>query len=191
MRKTDTNKLEKVKLSAIREIVKKGYFGATISNIAKAAGVSDGYLYSHYKNKEELARTLYVETKKTFHTQLFEILDRVPTVQEYLTESCHLLTEMNRDHPEILEFFVTITHNYHFRYPEEVGIEVLLLGTKIKEKGTATGEISEETEAQDILVTFFGVSSKILELRKKGIVKTVASQESAKHFSKLCLKAWK
>ena len=53
MRETDLEKLEEVKLVALKMIVEKGYHGATISLIAKKAGVSDGYLYRHYANKNE------------------------------------------------------------------------------------------------------------------------------------------
>ncbi len=69
---TDLYKLHQVKEAAIRVIVERGYFGATIAQISKEAGVSDGYLYRHYTGKAELVKELYVERMGYFQTVILE-----------------------------------------------------------------------------------------------------------------------
>ncbi|MCF6310208.1 MAG: TetR/AcrR family transcriptional regulator [Sulfurimonas sp.] len=41
-------------------------FSVTTNHIAKAAGISSGNLYCHYKNKEQIIREIYQEISETF-----------------------------------------------------------------------------------------------------------------------------
>jgi AcrR family transcriptional regulator len=52
--KTTALRQEHILQAAIRVFERHGYRGATIKQIAKEAGVSDGTIYNVYKNKEEL-----------------------------------------------------------------------------------------------------------------------------------------
>src|SRR5215471_10547544 len=49
----------KVERAAVELFAAKGIDGASIAEIAAAAGVSQGALYRHYRSKEELASTLF------------------------------------------------------------------------------------------------------------------------------------
>ena len=73
---TDLQKLYEVREAAIKVIVERGYYGATIAQISKRAGVSDGYIYRHYSGKAELVKELFVESMGYFHTVVLEALAR-------------------------------------------------------------------------------------------------------------------
>ena len=75
MRIKDINKLERVKQETLKIVVKKGYHGATISQIAKKAKVSDGYLYRHYANKSELVQTLFIENMNLYHSLILNLTE--------------------------------------------------------------------------------------------------------------------
>src|SRR5215471_17121231 len=49
----------KVERAAVELFAAKGIDGASIAEIAAAAGVSQGALYRHFRSKEELASTLF------------------------------------------------------------------------------------------------------------------------------------
>lgn len=61
MRKKDDNKLQNIKMAVIQMVQQEGIHGASISKIAKVAGVSPATVYIYYVNKEEMLRDIYQE----------------------------------------------------------------------------------------------------------------------------------
>lgn len=55
-------KKEKIIHAALSLFAKHGYTETSISKIAKEAGVSKGLTYNHFKNKEDLLKTVVIET---------------------------------------------------------------------------------------------------------------------------------
>ena len=192
MRITDETRLERVKQATIRIIVEKGYYGTTISNIANSAGVSTGYLYRHYKNKADLVRSLFVENKRNFHKTLFDFLDKSNTIEEFLHRSCQYIRQTVTENPEIIKFYSLLTHDYNFKFPDIIKEEVILIGNKIRQKGLQTGEISPETEVEEILLSFFGLQAKLLDMAEKGVISPKYFEEMAKQrIISMCLKLWR
>lgn len=56
------NARPKIERAALKLFVGEGIDGATTRDIAEQAGVSEGALYRHYKGKDELALSLFMET---------------------------------------------------------------------------------------------------------------------------------
>ncbi|HHY20503.1 MAG TPA: helix-turn-helix transcriptional regulator, partial [Bacilli bacterium] len=49
-------------LQAAKEVFAEvGYHGASVSRIAKSAGIGDGTVYLYFKNKEDILTTLFHE----------------------------------------------------------------------------------------------------------------------------------
>ena len=63
-------KRESIIQAAIGVFSKKGFQAATISEIARRAGVAEGSIYQYFKNKEDLFFSIPVEKTKEFRTQL-------------------------------------------------------------------------------------------------------------------------
>ncbi|MFW5488800.1 MAG: TetR/AcrR family transcriptional regulator [Desulfovibrio sp.] len=53
----------------------KGYHNVTMHEIAKKSEFAIGTLYTFFKNKEELYRSLLIHKSDAFHTQVEEVLD--------------------------------------------------------------------------------------------------------------------
>jgi AcrR family transcriptional regulator len=192
MRIADESKLARVKEATIQIIVKKGYHGTTISKIASLAEVSDGYLYRHYKNKSELIRDLFIENKRNFHKQILEYIDQSDTVREMLIQSCHYIRSMAAEKPEIIKFYSLLAHDYTFEFPEVIRIEIRLIGEKIREKGIITGEVSKDTQIEEIILSFFGFQGKLVDLYEKGIISDEYFNDySSQKIVNMCLKVWK
>jgi TetR/AcrR family transcriptional regulator len=54
MRKKETNIKEKITKNALKIFAQKGYFKATVDDIAQATGVAKGTVYLYFKDKQDL-----------------------------------------------------------------------------------------------------------------------------------------
>ena len=61
MRKKDFEKEQRVKEAVIKLILEEGFEGASISKIAREAGVSPATVYIYYDNKEQMLTSIYRE----------------------------------------------------------------------------------------------------------------------------------
>lgn len=66
-------KKEKIIHVALDLFAKHGYTETSISKIAKAAGVSKGLTYTHFKNKDDLLRAVVMETLGSMTAELVEL----------------------------------------------------------------------------------------------------------------------
>lgn len=61
MDKARGGKYDAILEGALRTFAERGYHGARVSNIAKAAGVADGTIYLYFKRKEDILIRLFQE----------------------------------------------------------------------------------------------------------------------------------
>ena len=192
MRETDLNKLDKVKMAALKTIVEKGYHGATISLIAKKAGVSDGYLYRHYANKNELVKSLFIESMGHYHNLFFQLIENEKDVKNVLHKSLKFLSATTVEAPEITAFIFIMDHDHNFDFPEVVKKDFVKIGQRLWAKGIQTGEINNKRNIEDVLAISFGIPVKILEMRRKGVVsKEQISEKDISNIVDMCLNALK
>ncbi|MEM6410868.1 MAG: TetR/AcrR family transcriptional regulator [Pseudomonadota bacterium] len=71
------NARPKIERAALELFLNEGVDAATTRNIADQAGVSEGALYRHYKGKDELALSLFMET----HNRLGQLIMEAATVK--------------------------------------------------------------------------------------------------------------
>lgn len=70
MRKKDDSKQQNIKQAVIKLILAEGFHGASISKIAKEAGVSPATVYVYYESKETMLQDIYRE----YHEQVYTYL---------------------------------------------------------------------------------------------------------------------
>lgn len=61
---------EKILQESMRLFLERGYHGTSIDDITRAAGITKGALYWHFKNKEELLTRIVEEFEKRFLNNL-------------------------------------------------------------------------------------------------------------------------
>lgn len=61
MRRKDDEKAQRIKEAVIEVVLEEGFGGASISKIARRAGVSQATVYIYHENKETMLRTIYIE----------------------------------------------------------------------------------------------------------------------------------
>jgi len=167
---TDIKKLHKVREAAIKVIVERGYYGATISQISKEAGVSDGYLYRHYSGKAELVRELFVESMEYFHSVVLEAIDKEESLDEVLFSTFSFLSQMLKNDPDTMAFIFIMDHDHSFEFPYEIRQGFKEIGEKLKQLGIESGDISRKLNEEDILAIVFGLPIKYMEMRRKSII---------------------
>ena len=75
-----------------------GFDAASMNDITRAAGVSKGTIYVYFENKEELFRTIILETRKRIFADLRSILESGGEVEETLRRfSMTLITGLTQD----------------------------------------------------------------------------------------------
>lgn len=191
-RHKNLDKLESVKCAAIRVIVEKGYYGATISIIAKEAGVSDGYLYRHYVNKAELVQALFVENMNMYHDLIFDSISKSENVSDVLLSNFKFLTETIAEAPEVIAFIFIMDHDHSFDFPDTVRKNFEKIGQMIWAKGIQTGEINNKRTVEEVLAIIFGLPVKMLEMRRKNIITDNALNEhDIDSMVEICLNALK
>ncbi|MBR1455551.1 MAG: TetR/AcrR family transcriptional regulator [Oscillospiraceae bacterium] len=74
MRRKDLEKEQRVKQAVIKLILEEGFEGASISKIARAAGVSPATVYIYYDSKEQMLSSIYREYANSTYEYLTEQL---------------------------------------------------------------------------------------------------------------------
>lgn len=76
------NARPKIERAALKLFIHEGVDAATTREIAEKAGVSEGALYRHYKGKDELALSLFMETHNRLGTMMAEALSGEGTLEQ-------------------------------------------------------------------------------------------------------------
>jgi AcrR family transcriptional regulator len=106
-------KKNKILLKAKEVIAKKGYYGASMKEIAKKAGVAQGTPYVYYKSKEDL----FIELLLTFESRIDSIIQEavqmdtdfwgrieniIRSMARFMEEDNMMMNIMKREMPEPL-----------------------------------------------------------------------------------------
>ncbi|MFT3984185.1 MAG: TetR/AcrR family transcriptional regulator [Lachnospiraceae bacterium] len=104
MRKKDDEKVRSIKEAVIKLILQEGFHGASISKIAKMAGVSPATVYIYYENKENMLQDIYTEYSEEIYDYLLDRVNRSmggPQLIEMLARSYY---NYIWEHQEIYSF---------------------------------------------------------------------------------------
>ena len=89
MRRKDFEKEQRVKAAVIKLILEEGFEGASISKIARAAGVSPATVYIYYDNKEQMLSSIYREYANSTYEYL---MDRIRADMDGSAPWCGAIT---------------------------------------------------------------------------------------------------
>jgi len=69
-----TEKQKSILQAALTLFAKEGYHATSTSKVAKAAGVSEGLIFRHFRNKEGLLQAILVEGEQKLKDLIFDIV---------------------------------------------------------------------------------------------------------------------
>lgn len=150
MRTTDENKIEQVEQATINYVVKNGYAGASVSEIARSAGVSKGYLYRFYKNKHELVQALLTRYINTIILQIEEGLKQNIAIDLVMTSMIDHTFGVAKRHPNHIKFIYVLLHDYNFQLEDEQKLKIKLVIQRFYEKGVHQNLINKAVTAEEI-----------------------------------------
>ncbi|HKJ76609.1 MAG TPA: TetR/AcrR family transcriptional regulator, partial [Gammaproteobacteria bacterium] len=101
---------EQVLAAALHLFTHDGYFNTSVHDIARESRVSVGSIYHHFKDKEGIARALYLGLIE----RMVEALDAIHRQHTSAYDRCRaliaLLFRITEDEPETMEFMLYAKH---------------------------------------------------------------------------------
>jgi TetR/AcrR family transcriptional regulator, repressor of fatR-cypB operon len=163
----DETKIERIKEATLYMVVSKGYGGASISEIAKQAGVAEGYLYRHYKSKADLVNDLLFYHVNEIMDKLEKLLDNQYSVKEIFEHLTRGLFDLAINHPVRIKFLYVLMHDYNFKVQEMQRQRIFNLCSRVKEMGQKSGEIRKDIDEEEIYLLSVAYPIQFINLRLK------------------------
>jgi len=108
-------KRERILDAAVLEIARRGFYGTSVSAIARRAGVADGTIYLYFKNKDQILISIFERAMGRFIGEGKERLARTSDAEAKLRDLVGLhLSVMGRDRDLAIIFQVELRHSLHF-----------------------------------------------------------------------------
>lgn len=104
MRKKDDEKQRCIKNAVVQLILEVGFQGASISKIAKVAGVSPATVYIYYENKDAMLRDIYQEYAEDTMQYLLQCLSPNMGGEEIIAELIRQYYSFIIENKEIFHF---------------------------------------------------------------------------------------
>lgn len=165
---------EKVIVKAAQDIfLVHGFYGTTMSMIAKASGVADGTLYTYFKNKEALARAVVSDFYNDLTVATQKGVDDLCTTEERLKFLArNHLTEV-MDKRQILEMLPLLNFDlmqYGTSELFELNKNYSMIFDRIIKDGKAKGDIKSSLSPWIVRDIFFGTldfSSRTMMIKQR------------------------
>ncbi len=136
-------KRQRILDAAVMEIARHGYYGTTVSAIARRAGVADGTIYLYFKNKEAILVSVFDRAMRRFNEEARQAVERTDAdAVEKLRRIVELhLGLLGEDRDLAVIFQVEFRHTVHILELLSRGgmRNYLALIARVVEQGTSEG----------------------------------------------------
>lgn len=96
--------------AALRLFTQRGYFNTTVPDVARAAQVSVGSIYHHFKDKEDVARALYLDLIERMQQALTEIAQRHASAHDRCRAVVAMLFDLTETDRDAMDFMLYAKH---------------------------------------------------------------------------------
>jgi AcrR family transcriptional regulator len=156
--------------TALTLFAERGFHGASIPEIAAAAGVATGSLYRHVESKEQLVNEVYRRAKALLATALFSAVPASSTAP--LREQFHhlwwALVGFARAEPRAFAF-LELHHHGDYLDAESRAVELRVLApiAQVVERGRSAGVLKAQP-APALIVTVWGAFVGMVRASRAG-----------------------
>lgn len=189
---TDPEKLNRIKECTMDLIVRNGYSGITIAAIASEAQVSAGYLYRHFKGKDELISSLVIENFETLQRTVNRLLDESKDITTVVRYYFKALFEVANTSPTKARFISSLYRDARFRKDarDKSILNVPAIADRILHKGQRSGEIGPETSVTEIMLFLLNLPLDYIlqQFDEKSGVRTFSDKE-IRRLVDMCMRA--
>lgn len=163
---------ENIAAAASELFMKRGITATSMDDIAKAAGYSKATLYVYFKNKEEIAGLLVLNSMKKLYDYISSALEKQETTKSRYDFICKGLVRYQEEFPFYFKMVldkINIDFETKDYLPEEK--ETYQIGEEINEKlkaflisGIEKGDLKSNLEIIPTIFNFWGMLSGIIQL---------------------------
>ncbi len=166
-RQLDTQKIKRINESAMKLIVKKGYGNASIAEIARTAGVADGYLYRFHKSKEDMVNALLAD-KITFLIDKMKMLLQTETsITELVKTLIEEIFAAARENPVSIKFLYVLMHDYNFQISDNQRLDIKNIIVAALERGHRLKEVNKNITVEEVFYLVIEYPIVFINLRLK------------------------
>lgn len=158
------DKARRILDAAVEVFAEKGFFNATVAEVARRAGVADGTIYLYFKGKDDLLIRLFEEIMAAINRELREAVRTGGTSTDKLREVARAQAELVLDNPALAEVIcVELRQSAKFmkEYDNPGFRTYLTLLTEIIGQGQRDGELRRTIPAHVAARTFFGALDEL------------------------------
>lgn len=149
---------------AVRVFAAKGFFNATVAEIARAAGVADGTIYLYFKSKDELLLSVFDEKMRELCESARSAVADAPSAAEGLRRMIALHLQAVESNPsEAAVLIVELrASNAFVREAEKPALrEYLQLYASLVKAGQESGELRSDVHPAAVKRAMFGALDEI------------------------------
>src|SRR3989338_4430052 len=153
------NKSARIIEAATKVFARKGFYNATISDVARAAEVAEGTIYLYFKNKDDLLISIFEHSMDFFiqeaHREMEGIGDPKERLKKFL--ALHLkLVQKNPDLAQVLQIELRQSSKFMKEYQGGKFSDYLNVVRAILEEGQAKGVFRKDLEPRILRRAIFG-----------------------------------
>lgn len=101
---------ERIIAAALQLFTQRGYFSTSVPDMARTAQVSVGSIYHHFKDKEDVARALYLSLTEHLQDALADIARKHTTVHDRCRAVMAMLFELTESDRDAMDFMLYAKH---------------------------------------------------------------------------------
>lgn len=168
-RSTDFDRIERIRKAALGLIVKNGYGGAPVAAIAKKADVAEGYLYRHYKSKQELVADLLKTRIDKIVEQLEQLLEKRSSTADIVKSMTGVWFRMAGLNATEIKFIHVLLHDYNFQISQPQREQIFDLCRRALIIGKSQQQIDEFITEEEFFYMAVVYPIEFLNMRMKNM----------------------
>ena len=130
----------------------RGFVGATVRDIAEAAGILSGSLYHHFDSKEsmleEILRAMLEGLERQYEVTAAKDVDASTALREMLGIGLRAVVEQRNEIKILHNDYGYFTELERFAFVGEQGHRIMDLYVQVLDRGVANGEFSSNVDAR-------------------------------------------
>jgi TetR/AcrR family fatty acid metabolism transcriptional regulator len=153
------DKRERILRAAVKVFARKGFHGARVAEVARAAGVADGTIYLYFKNKEDLLLQIFTDRLDGLLAQCRRSLGDEPTPEARLRKIILLqlgLLEEHRDLAEVITVNIRQSKRILQTGTMPRFVEYLDTIAEVVAEGQAKGALRKDVSPRVVARSLFG-----------------------------------
>ena len=120
---------QRIMAAALKLFVEQGYFNTNVPDLSRESKCSVGSIYHNFKNKEEIARAVYLEAMMAFRNTLYQAVKGKTDVEQITKTLIKAFLQFSEVNHQLSRYIWLCRHNEFMtgliRHPTMIGLDPL------------------------------------------------------------------